>query len=392
VDWNFEKDPSQKAGYLRMFEILIPKALNEYDPNTFYWPSSPSSGGCFEMPNDFNRGDQHYWSIWGGLHFTEFREHFFRFASEYGFQSMPPYKTIESFTLPEDRNIFSYVMEKHQKNGTANEKIMAYIGRDYKYPKDLPALVYTSQVLQAEAIRYAVEHMRRNRGRCMGSIYWQLNDCWPVASWSSIDYYGRWKALHYSARRFYAPVMLSACDEGSTIRLNISNETMSDVKGTVVWKLIHNQHGVLKQQSFPVEVSKLSTFDFDTIDFASELQNIDTKRNVYFEYSLLIGGELVSTGTVLFVPAKYFEFADPKLSLHVTETQNAFEITITAKHFARFIELSLKGIDMVFSDNWFDLSAGDSKQILVEKSAISNVSIESFTALLSMFSVFDIDK
>ena len=119
-----------------------------------------------------------------------------------GFQSFPAVKTIEQFTAPEDRNIFSYVMEKHQKNAGANGKILQYMSQMYLYPESLELLVYVSQLLQAEAIRYGVEHFRRNRGRCMGCVYWQLNDCWPVASWSSIDYYGRWKAPHYFAKRF----------------------------------------------------------------------------------------------------------------------------------------------------------------------------------------------
>ena len=144
--------------------------------------------------------------MWHGLKpFTYYRNFKFRFVSEFGFQSFPSEKTIESFTLPEDRNIFSYVMERHQKNGAANGKILYYLSETFKYPKDFSSLIYVSQLLQAEAIKYGVEHWRRNRGRCMGAIYWQLNDCWPVASWSSIDYYGRWKALHYFARKFFCP-------------------------------------------------------------------------------------------------------------------------------------------------------------------------------------------
>ena len=136
----------------------------------------------------------------GGKPFTEYRKFFFRYASEFGFQSFPSMKTIESFTLPADRNVFSYVMEKHQRNNAANGKILGYLAQTFLYPRSLDLLVYASQMLQMEAIRCGVEHWRRNRGRCMGAIYWQLNDCWPVASWASIDYFGRWKALHYAAK------------------------------------------------------------------------------------------------------------------------------------------------------------------------------------------------
>ena len=190
--------PRQKADYIKLYEYIIPKILKEEDPYTFYWPASPSSGGSFDNPNDENRGDVHYWDVWhGNKPITEYRKFYFRYVSEFGFQSFPSIKTVETFTEKEDRNIFSYVMEKHQRNSTANGKIMNYMEQTFLYPSDFDTLLYASQLLQAEAMRYGVEHFRRNRGRCMGAIVWQLNDCWPVASWSSIDYYGRWKALHY---------------------------------------------------------------------------------------------------------------------------------------------------------------------------------------------------
>lgn len=187
--------------YFIMYEELIPDIISEYDPQTFYWPASPSSGGSFDKPNDPNRGDVHYWEVWhGNKPFSEYRNYFFRYASEFGFQSFPCKKTIETFTDdPEDYNIFSYIMEKHQRNYGANGKIMNYMQQTYLYPTNFEIFLYASQLLQAEAIRYGVEHFRRNRGRCMGAVYWQLNDCWPVISWSSIDYTGRWKALHYYA-------------------------------------------------------------------------------------------------------------------------------------------------------------------------------------------------
>ena len=244
----------QKSDYVKMYQYLFPKILKEYDPNTFYWPASPSSGGDFDEPNSPNRGDVHYWDVWhGDKPFSEYRKFFFRYASEFGFQSFPNLKTVKSFTIPEDRNIFSYVMEKHQRNNAANGKIMNYMAQTFLYPTDFSTILYASQLLQAEAIKYGVEHWRRNRGRCMGAIYWQLNDCWPVASWASIDYFGRWKALHYYAKRFFAPVAISCCEEGimtqntnvnaepypveKSIHLCVENETMQPFYGEVRWSL-----------------------------------------------------------------------------------------------------------------------------------------------------------
>jgi beta-mannosidase len=246
--------PRQKADYIKLYEYIIPKILKEEDPYTFYWPASPSSGGSFDNPNDENRGDVHYWDVWhGNKPITEYRKFYFRYVSEFGFQSFPSIKTVETFTEKEDRNIFSYVMEKHQRNSAANGKIMNYMEQTFLYPSDFDTLLYASQLLQAEAMRYGVEHFRRNRGRCMGAIVWQLNDCWPVASWSSIDYYGRWKALHYYEKRFFAPLMISCEEEGiltqdtnpnaqpyevmKSIRLCVANETRRDETVTAVWEL-----------------------------------------------------------------------------------------------------------------------------------------------------------
>ena len=226
--------PKYKADYTKIFEMLLPRLVKQVDDQTYYWLSSPSSGGSFDDPNDFNRGDNHYWEVWhSNKPFTEYRDFYFRFCSEFGFQSFPGKKTLDSFSLPEDQNIFSEVMESHQKNGLANTKIFSYISGYYKYPKDMESIAYISQILQLKAIQYGVEHWRRNWGRCMGSIYWQLNDCWPVASWASIDYYGRWKALHYGAKRFYARFMATACEKeelSTEIDYYIHNESFEERK------------------------------------------------------------------------------------------------------------------------------------------------------------------
>ena len=163
----------QKYDYIKLYEYIIPKILKQEDPGTFYWPSSPSSGGNFDNPWDENRGDAHYWDVWHGEKpFTDYRNYKFRYLSEFGFQSFPCLPTVKSFTLPEDRNIFSRVMEMHQRNKAANGKILKYLSAMYLYPDDFEKLLYASALLQADAIRYGVEHFRRNRGRCMGAVVW----------------------------------------------------------------------------------------------------------------------------------------------------------------------------------------------------------------------------
>lgn len=384
---------NMKAEYSKIFEDTIPSVLEIYDPTTFYWPSSPSSGGNFDNAMDENRGDVHYWDVWHlNKPFTDYRKHFFRFCSEYGFESFPSMKTIKSFTKPEDRNPFSFIMEKHQKSVGGNGKILTYLSDTYKYPKDFASLTYTSQLLQAEAIRYGVEHWRRNRGRCMGSMYWQLNDCWPTASWSSIDYYGRWKALHYAAKRFYAPVLISVLDEGTKVDIYVTNDTMHSVTGTINWKLRNNKSDILEDGSLEVTIEKLMAKNFLQLDFYEKLSS-NAKMNTYLEYDFIVDGSIVSSGTVFFVKPKHFMLEDPKITFIVIDHPEEFVIELTSSSFAKAVELDLRSVDLRFSDNYFDLSAGDVKRISVKKSTLSKaMTCEEFEAELMIFSLYDIEE
>ncbi len=359
--------PTEVRDYLFMYERIIPGILKQYDPQTFYWPASPSSGGSFDSPNDPDRGDVHYWEVWhGNKPFSEYRKYYFRYVSEFGFQSFPCKKTIETFTDdPRDWNIFSYIMEKHQRNYGANGKIMNYLQQTYRYPTSFTDVLYASQLLQAEAIRYGVEHFRRNRGRCMGAIYWQLNDCWPVISWSSIDYCGRWKALHYYAKRFFAPILVS-CEEESwltqeanmnrqhftfekSIRLNVANETLKDTQVLVRWNLRNAFGESLREEQEEATVPALSAVWLEK----TELPEVDVFTR-YVSFEAWIDGEMVSEGTVIFSYPKYFRYEDPRLSL---ETDGTY-ITVTAAAYAKSVEIQNEAEDLVLSDNYFDLNGG----------------------------------
>ena len=380
--WVGEK--RQSADYIKMYEYIIPHVLKEEDPVTFYWPASPSSGGSFDEPNAENRGDVHYWDVWHGRKpFTEYRKFFFRYASEFGFQSFPCMETIESFTLPEERNVFSYVMEKHQRNASANGVIASYLSATYLYPSTFDAFVYASQLLQAQAIQYGVEHWRRNRGRCMGALVWQLNDCWPVVSWASIDYYGRWKALHYYEKRFFAPVLVSCQEEGiltqntnvnaepfdlkKSARLNVSNETMQPFTGTVSWALRRPDASVICEGKNAVEVPALSALWLEEMDFSCQ----DT-YGCYFSYDLTDqAGKEVGSGTVLFCPPKHFRFQNP----HLQVRQEDDEIVVSADAYARSVEIQC-GADTLLSDNFFDMNAGE-KRVKVLRGEVTSLSVRS---------------
>lgn len=371
--------------YLLMYERIIPEVLREYDPDTFYWPASPSSGGSFDKPNDPDRGDVHYWEVWhGNKPFTEYRKHFFRYASEFGFQSFPAVKTLACITDDErDMNPFSYVMEKHQRNYGANGKIMNYLQQMYRYPNTFPLFVYASQLLQAEAIRYGVEHFRRNRGRCMGAIYWQLNDCWPVISWSSIDYCGRWKALHYYAARFFAPLLISCEENGmmsaeanmnrqhfefeKSIRLNVANETRQDKRVTVCWQLRSADAAVLNSWQKELEVPALSAVWLEKQEFPE----IDIWKE-YVSFAVMEEGQEKSCGTVIFSYPKYFQYQDPKLKYRL----EGDEIVISASSYAKSVEILNEEEHLVLSDNYFDMNAGE-KRVRVISGAPEGIRLRS---------------
>lgn len=358
---------SEVRDYLIMYERLIPEVLKIYDPETFYWPASPSSGGSFDEPQDPNRGDVHYWQVWhGNKPFSDYRNYFFRYASEFGFQSFPSMKTVETISDdPEDWNIFSYVMEKHQRNAGANGKILNYLQQTYRYPTEFTTLLYASQMLQAEAIKYGVEHFRRNRGRCMGAIYWQLNDCWPVASWASIDYWGRWKALHYYAKRFFAPVSISCEEQGwmtaaadmnrehfdfeKSIRLSVANETLTDRKIMVRWALRDASAQVLRQEESVVQVPALSSVWLDKVEFPE----VDYFTQ-YVSFEAWEGDVCVSEGTAIFSYPKYFRYQDPELAYRI----EGDEIILSASAYAKGVEILNENEDLILSDNYFDMNAG----------------------------------
>lgn len=368
VGYPLEEDLIQ--GYIDFFERDIPNLLKELAPDIPYVPSSPSSHGSFVDASNENIGDQHYWSVWhGNLPFTEYRKHFFRYCSEFGFQSFPCLKTIESFTLPEDRNIFSRIMERHQRSWGANGKILSYLSQTYKYPADFETLLFASQLLQAEAITYGVEHMRRNRGRCMGALYWQLNDVYPAASWASVDYYGRYKALHYAAKRFYSPIFISCEETGefsvrsdintercvkyeTKAKLCVNNDTMCDIDGVVNYKLCHKSGKVLLSGSKEVKVPAMSVLSLEELDF----NNTDVDEN-YFWFELVVDRKVVSDGCSIFTKPKFFAFENPNLTVE----RIGDEIIVKSESFAKYVEIYSPDSDFVLSDNFFHMEKGMKK-------------------------------
>lgn len=400
--WGIPEDAEARADYVRLFEEIIPGILRELDPNRFYWPSSPSSGGnqfgtegVFRGSSDNRRGDQHYWDVWHNFKpLADFRKFDFPFCSEYGFESLPCMKTVRSFAEEKDLNLCSPVMEAHQKCAAGNEKLLYYIAQLCRYPYSFEKLIYASQLVQSDSIRSNVEHMRRKRGKCMGSLYWQVNDSNPVISWSSLDYFGRRKGLHYAAKRFYAPLLLSCLEEDvSAVLLNVSNETREAAEGTVFWRLRGARSEILTSGPIDVAVPALSSRDAAVLNFGDYFLTDRDRRTRFLEYSLVVGGKDVSHGTALFVRPKTFCFEDPKIGVRIGEQTDFFLLTFTAEAFAKSVCLDLTEADAKFGDNWFDLQRGEPMEITLRKDGLSEpLTKEQLLEQLTVMSCYDLQE
>ena len=356
--WNDSIHPRFKEAYDRMFHHLLPEICAAEDPDHPYWPSSPSSNTPFEDPNGGHAGNTHCWTIWhGGESFTDYPGHVSRFVTEFGFQSLPALETVRTYADESEWDMASRIMEHHQRSSGGNDKIMAHLADHFLPPKDFESLIYLTQLLQAEAVRTGVENWRRNRLRTSGTLYWQLNDCWPVTSWSSLDYFGRWKALHYAARRFYAPVLLSLEGQGAAVALHVTSDLAGAWPGTVCWSLETLAGEVLKTGEEGVVVPALSSVCLGGLDFSRQV-NADNRCEVVLTHELWRGDERLSMGLAPFVPTKCLKLTNPGLHTDIRETGEGLQIEITAQRLARFVWLALDSTDLVFSDNYFDLPAG----------------------------------
>jgi beta-mannosidase len=331
----------------------------------------------------------HFWEVWhSNKPFTEYRRHYFRFLSEFGFESFPSLKTVKSFATEDDRNIFSPVMEDHQRCEGGNGKILAYLAQYFRYPKDFDSLLYVSQLSQAEAMRVAVEHLRRHRGRCMGATYWQFNDVWPAVSWSSVDYWGRWKALHYTAKRVYDQILLSCDERENSASLHLSNEHNFPIAGRVTWRLLSFNGDVIKQGEMQARAPALTSIKLINLELAADLQN-EGKRERYLSFAFTDDRDQTSRyGTATFAPYKHLRLQNPRLQTAITEKNDVYEIRVTSSSFAKFVALDLAEDDVIFSDNYFDLDAGQTRAIAVPKQTLSLNDLQRQLTVRSLFDSF----
>lgn len=387
--WDTEAYRDLREAYRKFFYETLPDWVASFDPDTPYWYSSPSSGTPFKDANSNDQGDAHYWEVWHGAKlFSAYREQYPRFMSEFGFQSLPPLKTIASYASEDHWNLTDYMIEHHQRSHYASALFMGQMAMHYMMPVDFPSLVYLTMVLQAEGIRYGVEHWRRHNHRVSGTLYWQLNDCWPVASWSSLDYFGRWKALHYASRKFYSPLLLSIEDDPSSaaMRIYLTNDQRESWEGKLAWQLIRLDGEVLESGKLEAGIDPLSSeLQFNRVFGSLSLQE---KRETVFFAQLIQKDEVLMTQLATFVPNKHLQLVDPKLKAYLREGEGrTLVVELETEYLARFVELSLDDADVVFSDNYFDVIPGQTHRITFTRPG--GWTIDDAARALNVFSLYD---
>ncbi len=342
-----------RDAYEAIFHDILPGVVAVEDPNRRYWPSSPSLG--WGDPESLNRGDSHYWGVWHGQEpFQIFAEKLPRFSSEFGFQAFPPMETIVAFTDAADRSLFDPTLLVHQKHPIGNELITSYMGRDYPTPKAFEDFVYVSQLLQARGMRTAFVAHRRARPRTMGTLYWQLNDTWPVVSWSSRDYFGRWKALHYAARNAFAPLLLSPTLRGDALEVWGVSDLTRPVEGTLYLELLDFDGTLLWQLPLPTDLPPNQSQLLWEESATSILGDADSRRVVLVAELVETGDQAPGHSSLLyFHPPKELELGVPTIRFEITTGEEGTILTLEADVLAKNVYLTLEGTH--FSDNFFDL-------------------------------------
>jgi len=392
VGENWDESHMGAGDYCELFDKLLPGIVGEHDPGRDYWPSSPHSpcGERFRESGDLRWGDAHLWGVWhGGDRFPDYCKWHPRFASEFGFQSFPEPSTVASFTHHSDRNITTYVMEHHQRSGIGNTKIMQHMLDWFRLPTSFDMTLWLSQVLQGIGMKTAVEHWRRSMPRVMGALYWQLNDCWPVASWSSIDSLGRWKALHYMAKRFFAPLFVSAVadEQGKNVALWLVNDLRTSQRGLIRWQLTNLSGKRLVGAAFGATVGAQRSKRVGSLDIARHLDR-HGKRNVILWLEFAGRRAVFSENEGFFARPKHMDLRDPCLDVAAAEGgSGTLVLNVRASKVALWVWLSCRGADVRFSDNFFHVRPG--RTVCITATHSKHISAGEFEKRLTVHSLVD---
>ncbi|MEM2087571.1 MAG: glycoside hydrolase family 2 protein [Thermoproteota archaeon] len=360
--WSWSRTKSKFYGET-IYHKILPEVCSKLDPATFYWPSSPYGG---DDPNSQSEGDRHNWEVWSMLRdYTEYLNDKGRFLSEFGFQSAPSIKTIKRFTIPGERDPQSKVVEFHNKQTLGQERLWFFMMTHFKLTLNLERFVYLTQINQGEALKTGIEHWRRRKFKTGGALIWQLNDCWPVMSWSLIDYYGDLKAAYYYVKKAFDPVNISLVVKQNTVEAWVCNDLLKQVKGKLKIVLSDLERGKIYEKGETVTVeansSKLC------MELSLDELNIKEKSKSFLMGVLEIEDKDPQYDVVFFEKLKYIKLPKPKIKLTLEKKDAArYELKLVSNSFVKACEIRVKNVEARFSDNFFDLPPGLEKKIMIE--------------------------
>ncbi len=395
-DWGWKEKEEKKSKenadkiwqtYVNIFHKILPDVVSKYDPQRSYWSSSPSSGTGIKA--DMINGDDHYWGVWWGKEpFETYATHIPRFMSEYGFQSFPEIATVRKYALPEDYDIFSDVMKSHQRSSIGNGTIEYYMLKEYKKPKDFESFLYVNQVLQANGIKFGLEGHRRAMPYCMGSLYWQINDCWPVASWSSTDYYQNWKALQYYVKKGFSQVLVSPYEDKVKFRVGIVNDRLEPVHGELRLRLMNFDGKVIWEDASLVEIPANSSdnyFDVNKNEYRYKYRK--QLSDLVFVAELVENGKVLSKNCFYFEPFKKLKIVHPELKFAVKQIDGGYNITLQTNKLAKNVYLQIGDEKGFFSDNYFDILP-DEKVTITLKTKITEEKLNNVLTIRTLDDAF----
>lgn len=363
--------------YEDLFHKLLPAIISEYSPDTFYWPSSPFSR--YEGASEPNNGDYHLWSVWGGSQpidtYNQIRSRFF---SEYGFQSFPEFESVIKYAPDSTEHyIDSDVMLSHQRAGAdANRRIERYLLDSYPQPNDFKSFLYMTQILQGDAIKTAIEAHRRDKPYCMGSLFWQHNDCWPVASWSSRDCYGNWKAQHYFAKKAYRDIMVSVRPENDSIRIYVVSDRLKKSDGKLTMSATTMNGQEITGLSIPLTVARQGVES--VILPQDELFKNENLSNVILYVTYKSDNEVYED--IYFpLPQKSMEFMKPEVVVDVVGDNGNYVVNVSSETFVRAFRVSIPDDDYFFEDNYFDLIPGKKYSVRLKSNLSANEIMDNLT-------------
>ena len=358
--------------YDTLFHKILPAVVSQYHKEIDYWASSPSASEG--LPEEYTHGDTHYWGVWWGKEpFSSYNTKISSFMSEYGFQSFPEYSSFQKFAERQDRDMYSEVMKSRQRSSIGNATIDEYLDRSYRKPIGFEELLYMSQLLQADGIQTAIEAHRRNKDRCMGSLYWQLNDCWPGASWSSIDYYGKWKALHYKVKESFAPVIVSHEFIEDDLQITVVSDLITAYKGSLSITLSEFK-GIEKILSWNQEVNLAPNESKVVLTIPKDgLPKVENQLYTYLQLTLSDENGIRASKNIYFKPFNEIALPKPNLSFQVEcDKSNVLYLTVKSDHFARGVHVTCASNNN-FSDNFFDMPINGKKKISIKLDPLSDV-------------------